>query len=470
MNKKVVILGGGISGLTTAHKLVKNGFKNVTLVEKNQTPGGLASSWIHQGRSFDLGSHRIHPQYYPDALKLIEELLPGQLLRRPRSGQILLKNRFTDYPPGLKSVVSGLGLEYSYPILRDYLIAALRKPFVARRGDTFAEVLTSELGRSLFDAVFDPYAKKLWRLNSNEIDASAASHRTANFSLLSSLRQVFGRHSAKEYLYPREGIGAISKALADRFVREGGQLITGSSLHDVKLIDGSISELKILSDNNESILNPDLVVSTIPLDTIYSIVSSATSASSSKPFPLEWRGIRLVLVSTSDDSDYPNETFYIPSNEYLVGRVSELVKYSPHLNQGDTGRFLTCEIPCSLHEPLWGMPDAELMKRVQHELIELKIVKSNSTLNVDRSAIYNIPYVYPVYQIGWSQHLKSIFSFLDSVKNLIVTGRTGLFLHCNIDHCIKMGLDTADFLLSSEPSLESWRSIKKGFYRYNVRA
>jgi len=43
MNKKITILGAGISGLTTAYLLQKKGF-DVTVIEKNNQPGGAMES------------------------------------------------------------------------------------------------------------------------------------------------------------------------------------------------------------------------------------------------------------------------------------------------------------------------------------------------------------------------------------------------------------------------------------------
>ena len=53
-NKKVIIIGAGISGLATAALLAKEGFK-VTILEKNKLPGGRASVWKTKGFTFDMG-------------------------------------------------------------------------------------------------------------------------------------------------------------------------------------------------------------------------------------------------------------------------------------------------------------------------------------------------------------------------------------------------------------------------------
>jgi phytoene desaturase len=54
MSKKVVVIGSGFAGLSASCYLAKNGFK-VTLIEKNEVPGGRARKLEAQGYTFDMG-------------------------------------------------------------------------------------------------------------------------------------------------------------------------------------------------------------------------------------------------------------------------------------------------------------------------------------------------------------------------------------------------------------------------------
>lgn len=64
-NKKVIIIGAGFCGLTTAALLAKKGFQ-VTVVEKNHEPGGRAITYREKGFIFDMG-----PSWYlmPEAFE-----------------------------------------------------------------------------------------------------------------------------------------------------------------------------------------------------------------------------------------------------------------------------------------------------------------------------------------------------------------------------------------------------------------
>jgi phytoene desaturase len=69
-HKKIIIVGSGFAGLSAACVLAKQGFK-VTVLEKNNQPGGRARIWEKDGFKFDMG-----PSWYwmPDVFENFFEL------------------------------------------------------------------------------------------------------------------------------------------------------------------------------------------------------------------------------------------------------------------------------------------------------------------------------------------------------------------------------------------------------------
>ena len=53
-NKHVVVIGAGFAGLAAASVLAKEGYK-VTVIEKNDQPGGRARVWQKDGFTFYMG-------------------------------------------------------------------------------------------------------------------------------------------------------------------------------------------------------------------------------------------------------------------------------------------------------------------------------------------------------------------------------------------------------------------------------
>ena len=54
--KKVIIIGAGISGLTSAVYARRSGFE-VVVLEKAGNPGGVSTSWKRKGYTFEGGVH-----------------------------------------------------------------------------------------------------------------------------------------------------------------------------------------------------------------------------------------------------------------------------------------------------------------------------------------------------------------------------------------------------------------------------
>lgn len=75
-----LILGGGLTGLSTAYHLEKTGRTDYLLVEQNGHFGGLCASEQIDGFTFDLSGHVLHLRD-PYALRLVRQLLRGNLLR-----------------------------------------------------------------------------------------------------------------------------------------------------------------------------------------------------------------------------------------------------------------------------------------------------------------------------------------------------------------------------------------------------
>lgn len=102
MNKTVAVIGSGFAGLSAACFLAKAGY-NVTVLEKNNTPGGRCRLWEHEGYTFDMG-----PSWYwmPDVFEKFFSHFgktPSQyytLTRLNPSYRVFFKKEFWDIPAG----------------------------------------------------------------------------------------------------------------------------------------------------------------------------------------------------------------------------------------------------------------------------------------------------------------------------------------------------------------------------------
>src|SRR5215211_8169848 len=78
-----VVIGAGIGGIATAARLAKNGY-DVTVLEKEATPGGRANQIIRDGHRFDIGPTLfLMPEIWKETFAALDEKMSDHLeLRR----------------------------------------------------------------------------------------------------------------------------------------------------------------------------------------------------------------------------------------------------------------------------------------------------------------------------------------------------------------------------------------------------
>jgi protoporphyrinogen oxidase len=473
--EKIIILGGGITGLTVAWELSKHSKLPILLIEKNACAGGLAGSLHRKNLSFDFGSHRIHEQYDPEVFGIIKDLLGDDLLKRPRRGQIRIQGKFLDYPPATIQILTSFGLAGGMRLCRDFLLSRNYFFFVPRRTGvlnprtSFEEYATRAVGKSLYENFYKPYALKLWGVSPADLSYEPAVSRVRKFEVRAVWNEVKKRltesTAACSFYYPARGFGQIAEKIQERFIANGGEILFESSVERLELNDDSeIEAVHVRTAGGEPRrIRSKLFISTVPINVLHHLVCAALGSREREGLGLSWRSLRILYLLTPDKIPSEHETYYFPEPDVIFGRVSEPAKYSPFLNRATEKSALVIEIPCTYGDEIWNMEDKVIAAHCINDLRKLNIL-SHESHGASEHFSHKVKNLYPVYEFGWRENLDKALRRFNLIRNLYFVGRPALFLHCNVDHCMAMALKLARFLSTEDGIREDWeRSLNDVF-------
>jgi protoporphyrinogen oxidase len=452
----IAVIGAGVTGLTAAERLAARYGSRVVLIERESSAGGLAATLTRNGLRFDLGSHRLHPKSRRRALKYIEQKLEGELLEMERRGKLYFRGRYINYPPDIINFLK------MFP-LSD--VASFARGFLRPRGKTprtdFESVMTRKYGRELYDAFYREYAWKIWGKDPAgiEIEGIKRLKVSPDFSTMSRALSL----APHRFFYPRRGIGAIGEAIEKSAASAGARILKNTRVSALKRSGGRVTGVTTVNSRGTAEhLEVSAVVSTIPIDELYPLLNADSGGSM-----LEWRGARFLYLVFDRPAEGASETYYFPNKDVIFGRISEINKYSPELNQGLKGCLLTVEVPATPGDEIWRMEEKELLDKVLKDMVRAGVITRGHGL-VEHFAI-SIPKIYPIYQHGWKPEFNRLYDAAGAYDNLYSIGRGGLFLHINIDHCVTQGLELADHISSGAGGRQKWESTAERYSGFSAR-
>jgi protoporphyrinogen oxidase len=83
--------------------------------------------------------------------------------------------------------------------------------------------------------------------------------------------------------------------------------------------------------------------------------------------------------------------------------------------------------------------------------------------------VRRLPHVYPVYEIGYAEHLDALDEWAGSLQRVTTFGRLGLFAHDNTHHAIVMAYDAVAALGTGGDFDESaWAAARERFATHVV--
>ncbi len=441
----IVILGGGPCGLSAAWELSNTG-KTVVIIEAQSTWGGLCKTVRYKGFNFDLGGHRFISEN-DVLLNRIKALMGDELLVSERVSAIRLNGREFQYPLSAGDIIKQTDVGFLARCLVDYVYQSIYKKLKYSPDTSFEDWVINRFGHTLYNTFFKDYTQKLWGIPSNKLSSDWAAERISLLNLwdvvlrLCGLKSNTPRTYTSEFFYPKQGIGQIFDYIAEEIKRDGVSIMLNARFKRLLLEGGNIRGVVYDTNGKEEVINCEWVISTIPVTDLLpaSEMRGKFQDVSTSVRSLKYRSLRFLNILIEKPEIGKNTWTYIPDEQYIMTRIQEPKKRSPH-NAPVGNTSLILEIPCYFNDEVWNMPDDMLFRRGIDDLTKLGIDIKDRVIDYFYT---RERHAYPIYQLDYKQHLNNILSWVNSIENLHISGRNGLFRYVFMDRAMEMGFEAA---------------------------
>ena len=461
---RTVVIGAGPAGLTAAYLSARRGWPVVVLEADERYVGGLSRTVEHQGYRFDIGGHRFFSK--SEAIeKLWTEILPDDMLVRPRSSSIYYRGRFFSYPLRAMEALVRLGPVEAARCMASYASARL---FPVREPRSFEDWVTNQFGRRLYAIFFKTYTEKVWGTDCREISADWAAQRIKNLSLGAAVRNALlpqSRRSGKQiksliesFRYPRLGPGMLWEECARKTQQLGGRLCMGRRVVGLAFDEPSrtwrVRHEGAAGDVAE--LTAENVISSAPLREVALSLSPALGEEARRAAAgLRYRDFLTVMLILPDRGAVKDNWIYVHDPDVKVGRIQNFKSWSPDMVPDPTMASYGLEYFCFEGDGLWSSPDAALLDLAQREL---QAVGLSSAGEVRDGCVVRMRKAYPVYDEGYQQRCQAIRDELESrFPTLHLVGRNGMHKYDNQDHAMTTSLLTIENIAAGGRPYDVWR-------------
>ncbi len=421
---KIVITGAGVSGLTLAERILsENPGYHVTVLERENAPGGLARSFHRDGFDFDIGPHRFHTAN-SEVDEYLRDILKGCYEEIQRNSSVYMAGKYRNWPLTLQSVL-GLPL----PVLWRSFLDLFRKPDIPEIR-SFADFIRSRYGNNLYRFFFAGYTRKFTGLDSEElhvdwaqagVNRAVIDKRVKADNLVSLLKSMLlPKPVETTFYYPSKGgIQTFCDIQTERIREAGGRVLTGVSAEGIVTENGRVTAVKA---EGGKVFEADTVYWTAPISILFPEAD------------LRYINTLIACVALNEKNPVNNYQWcYFGQKEVIFSRLTVPAMFRRDCVPPERDSLIA-EITCSPDSEEWKMPE-KLEKRLLDDLKKVNAIKGDDVLFVDW---YRIPETYPIYSLNYRKKLAE----LQIPEGLIPMGRCGSFWYNNMDHSIHQALTT----------------------------
>ncbi len=455
---RVAVIGAGPAGLAAAYTLAKEGIPVTVLEADPRYVGGISRTVEYKGFHFDIGGHRFFSKS-KEIEDLWTELLPEDMLDRPRLSRILYRGQLYSYPLKAAEALWKLGFFESFLCGLSYLRARLRP---VPNATNLEDWVGNQFGRRLFRTFFKTYTEKVWGVSCKDISADWAAQRIKGLSLASAIRNALvgggGSGQVKTLIqafrYPRYGPGMMWAAAAARVQEMGGEVRMGQRVSACRWDEGT-RQWTLTCQPGSTPLTADHVISSAPMaELVRSITPAFSEESLRAAASLKYRDFLTVALIARGRSELADNWIYIHDPDIRAGRVQNFRSWSPYMVPDEAHSCYGLEYFCFEGDGIWTMPDADLIALARRELGRTGLARPETVVD---GCVVRQPKAYPFYDRDYTAHVGTIRAEIERrYPQLHLVGRNGMHRYNNQDHAMMTGILAARNIAAGRQIYDLW--------------
>lgn len=453
--KDVLIIGGGLTGLTVAHNLEKRG-KEFTLLERAERTGGVIATRSENEFVYETGP-TTGVLSSPELVELFDDLQGKCEIEKADETS---KYRLIWKGGEWHALPSGLLSAVTTPLftLRDKF-RILGEPFRKPGSDPYesvARLVRRRMGNSFLDYAIDPFIGGIY--------AGDPSTLVTRFALpkLYNLEQTYGsfikgalkkgrepksdleKRATKDVFSVKGGLGNLINALEESAGREN--ILT--SCHDIVVKpdgDGFIVTMK--NEGTEYSYNTGIVIITTGSDSFSSLLPFVNNGLMEKITSLRYAQVVQASVGYKEWKGRNIKAFggLFPSKEYdkLLGILFPSSIFSGRAPEG--GALLSLFSGGNRNPGVISLSDTEIRKMVLESVRE---VLSAGDAEPDLFRIFRYQHAIPQYEMSSGERFEAMAEIEKQYPGLIVAGnsRNGIGISDRVVQASKIALQIEEMI------------------------
>ena len=449
-----------------------------TVLEADPTyVGGISRTVTYKGFAFDIGGHRFFSKS-AEVESLWSELLPDDMLQRPRLSRIYYGGKFYSYPLKAFEALFNLGIVEAGLSVLSY---AKARVFPVASPRNIEDWVSNEFGSRLYNTFFKTYTEKVWGMSCRDISADWASQRIKGLSLSGAIRNALfpkkkGRGEVIKTLidsfrYPRRGPGMMWEAAAKRVRDMGNRVLLGHRVTACSYDPAAGWTVEHVDAKGERhLLEATHVISSAPIrDLMRGLSPKLSPAAATAANALRYRDFLTVVLMVRDRDSFPDNWIYIHDPSVMVGRIQNFKSWSPEMVPDPEMACYGLEYFCFEGDGLWTSSDEDLVARAKREMAQIGLLDPKDVVD---GCVVRQPKAYPVYDHGYAANVDVVRREIDErFPGLHLVGRNGMHKYNNQDHAMMTSMLCVKNILAGKNLYDLWAVNQDAeYHEADVRA